>query len=132
MNFVFGHFSATFQIFDSCQSNYSGLFDQLESNREVFQCAIGDIDYSFSFKYHSAGKWIRNYEVSNRSCSKDDLKVEINIGEPLNGESIFLDYTGTCVYEKVINILYEQGLKFPINAQMIKSYSYTLSKLNDQ
>ncbi len=61
-------------------------------------------------------------DVSNPSYHKDDLKVEIDEGHPLKGEEQFLKIDGQ--YEKVINILYEQGIEFPEDTRNGNCYKY--------
>ena len=100
------------------------LFNDLGTQYEVFQCVVGDSDHSFSFQYYKDGELKRFLSVSNPSYRKNDLKIEIDTGSPLRGESKYLNAEGE--YEKVINVLYEQGIKFPSNIDSGNSYKYNI------
>lgn len=103
----------------------SSMTEKIGKKYDVFECTIGDCDHSFSFKSQKNGKVIRNYVVSNPSYRKNDLQVDVNVGIPLKGESVFIDSDG--VSEKVINILYEEGLGFPKSISNIECYRYTVN-----
>jgi|GEM_PF-1511863 len=102
------------------------IFDKFGKDYEVFECMVGDVDHSFSFKYQKNGKVIRHLDVSNLSYSKGDLKIEIDEGHPLKGEAKFLKVDGE--YEKVINILYEQGIEFPEDIKNGNCYKYRIGQ----
>lgn len=102
------------------------ISDKFGEHYEVFACIFGDSDYSFSFKYQKSGKIIRHLDVSNPSYHKDDLKVEIDEGHPLKGEEQFLKIDEQ--YEKVINILYEQGIEFPEDIKNGNCYKYRIGQ----
>ncbi len=104
----------------------NSIFDKIGKDYEVFECMVGDVDHSFSFKYQKKGKIIRHLEVSNLSYKKGDLKIEIDEGSPLPGEAKFLKLDGQ--YEKIINILYEQGIEFPKDIENGGGYIYSLGE----
>ena len=103
----------------------SSIIDNWGKDKELYQCHVGDCDYSFGFKYHKNGRVVRTYQVSNQSCRKGDLKIEEDIGEPFLNESVYLLKDGE--YQKVINIAYDLGLGFPPEPDQIYCYSYDLS-----
>lgn len=102
------------------------IIDNLGISNDMFQFVVGDSDHSFGFKKFVDGKIIRNYQVSNLSYRKGDLKIETNIGIPLPGESKFLSYDDE--YDKTVNIAFEEGMILPSDITQIKRYTYRVEK----
>jgi hypothetical protein len=101
--------------------------DELGISKDVFQCVVGDSDYSFGFKYYKDGIIRRDYYVANPSYRKGDLVLKANLGEPLIGERTYLRSNGG--YEKVLNIAFEQGISLSKNMKKIRAYKYSTRRI---